>query len=269
MTDQAISGTASVSRRRKVKALYALLWCFDHWVLVTSLLLGAMIVIPFLAPVFMRLGWSGPADLIYTLYSLMCHQMAQRSFFLFGPQPMYAISELPVSITPDKLGNMLALRAFIGNADLGWKVAWSDRMVYMFGGLWLAGALFGWLRHRRHIHPIGVGAFALLLLPMVVDGGTHLLSDSIGGLTGGFRYDNRWLADLTGNALPAWFYVGDAFGSFNSWMRLISGLTFGFGSAWLAYPYLNTSIVETAEELRAKLRRAGSVKTEFITGGRP
>lgn len=35
-----------------------------------------------------------------------------------------------------------------------------------------------------------------------------------GGLAGGFRYDNGWLARLTGNTLPTWFYVGDALGDF-------------------------------------------------------
>jgi hypothetical protein len=51
---------------------------------------------------------------------------------------------------------------------------------------------------------------------MLVDGITHTLSDMAGGIAGGFRYTNVWLADLTGNVLPTWFYQGDAFGSFNS-----------------------------------------------------
>src|SRR5262249_1243675 len=151
-----------------------------------------------------------------------CHQMAQRSFFLFGPQPMYNIAQLPVSMTGNGAADMLALRAFIGNAGLGWKVAWSDRMVYMYGGMWLTGAVFGFMRHRRLIRPLRLWRFGLLLLPMAVDGATHWLSDATGGMAGGFRYDNSWLAHLTGSALPTWFYMGDALGSFNSWMRLIS-----------------------------------------------
>jgi hypothetical protein len=126
----------------------------------------------------------------------------------------------------------------------------------MFGSLWLAGIFYGLLRHHRVLKPLSVVGFALLLLPMLIDGGTHLLSDAAGGLTGGFRYENQWLAALTGQVLPSWFYVGDALGSFNSWMRLISGFAFGFGSIWLAYPYLDRPMTETAEELRAKLTRA-------------
>jgi len=49
---------------------------------------------------------------------------------------------------------------------------------------------------------------------------------------------SMWLADLTGSALPLWFYQGDAFGSFNSWVRLISGVMFGFAMVNLAFPLL-------------------------------
>ncbi|MCC6611875.1 MAG: DUF2085 domain-containing protein [Anaerolineae bacterium] len=244
-----------LQRHQVIRTWRALLWFFDHWVLVFAVLLGVLNLLPFLAPVFMRWNWTVPANLIYALYSPLCHQMAQRSFFLFGAQPMYNIAELPL---PDgNLADMNALRAFVGSSELGWKVAWSDRMVYMYGGLWLAGAAFAVLRRRRTIKPLSLAGFGLLLLPMMVDGGTHLISDIAGGLTGGFRYENQWLADLTSHALPPWFYVGDAFGSFNSWMRLISGLTFGVAVVWLAYPYLNGAMVDSARALRAKLQRAG------------
>ena len=54
----------------------------------------------------------------------------------------------------------------------------------------------------------------------------HFISDLVGiGL--GFRDSNAWLAVLTGNIFPAAFYAGDALGSFNSWMRLITGILFG------------------------------------------
>ncbi|MHB8748110.1 MAG: DUF2085 domain-containing protein [Aggregatilineales bacterium] len=184
--------------------------------------------------------------------------MAQRSFFLFGPQPMYSIAQLPVLMTNDDSANLLALRAFVGNADLGWKVAWSDRMVAMYGSLWLAAIVFGLLHHRRNIRTRWI--LVLLLLPLIVDGTTHLLSDINGGLTGGFRYDNRWLANLTGNALPTWFYMGDALGSFNSWMRLLSGLLFGVALVWLAFPFVDRSFHEAAIKLSTRLSGFPSAK---------
>src|SRR5712691_8250910 len=123
------------------RAMYGLLWLLDHWVLVFLLCFGMYVILPFFAPIFRHAGWTGLAQLVYTVYSTQCHQMAQRSFFLFGPQPMYNIAQLPIPITGAGASDMLALRAFIGNANLGWKVAWSDRMVYMYGGVWLAAVI--------------------------------------------------------------------------------------------------------------------------------
>lgn len=165
---------------------------------------------------------------------------------------MYNIAQLPVTMTGNQAADMLSLRNFIGNAEWGWKVAWSDRMVSLYGGVWLAGLAFGVLR-RRHIRPLRWPIFVLLTLPIALDGGTHLISDLTGGLVEGFRYSNQWLAGLTGNSLPNWFYAGDAFGSFNSWARLISGLLFGFAIVWLACPYLDRSLRETATTVRVKL----------------
>ena len=134
----------------------------------------------------------------------------------------------------------------------------------MYGGVWLTAAVFDFLRHRRNIRPLKLRCVGLLLLPMIVDGGSHWLSDITGGLSGGFRYDNAWLAHLTGNVLPTWFYMDDALGSFNSWMRLISGILFGVAIVWLAFPHLDRSVRESATTLREKLARSTSISTPVI-----
>lgn len=64
------------------------------------------------------------------------------------------------------------------------------------------------------------------------------------GIGRGFRATNAWLAMLTGDRLPPSFYAGDALGSFNSWMRLLTGVFFGLGLVWFLYPRLGT-IIET------------------------
>lgn len=112
-----------------------------HWLPIFTVLLLLFVGLPWLAPVFMQLGWTGPAKAIYLFYSIQCHQMPQRSFFLFGPQQMYSLSAIQSAWQPSN--NPLVLRQFIGNADMGWKVAWSDRMVYMYTALLLAGLRFG------------------------------------------------------------------------------------------------------------------------------
>lgn len=105
---------------------------------------------------------------------------------------------------------------------------------------------------------MSVGAFALFILPMVVDGATHMASDAA-GIGNGFRDSNAWLALLTGTVLPTWFYAGDALGSFNSWLRLLTGSLFGIGVVWLVYPRLERVMRDAADALEAKLRHAGAI----------
>jgi uncharacterized membrane protein len=255
-----ITGTAfppitSPRRQWKIRLVQSFLWGIDHWASVFFVLFGIYWGGAFLAPIFMHLGWTGSANFIYSIYGLLCHQMAQRSLFLFGPQVMYNVDQLPIHLSGNPAIDTLTLRAFIGSSEMGWKVAWSDRMVYMYGGVLLAGIIYILLRHQRPRQPVNWITFGLLMLPMAVDGISHFLSDVSGGLLDGFRYENGWLANLTGNIFPHWFYAGDAFGSFNSWMRLISGLAFGFAIVGIAFPYLDRLTQDTAELLRLKLAK--------------
>lgn len=64
------------------------------------ILLGIYTALPFVAPTLMKLGATGPARVIYTLYSPFCHQFAFRSFFLWGEQGFYPRSIVPSDLTP-------------------------------------------------------------------------------------------------------------------------------------------------------------------------
>ena len=97
------------------------------------------------------------------------------------------------------------------------------------------------LRRWRVIKPLPLWAAGLLLLPMAIDGTTHAISD-FSGIGQGFRDSNAWLVSLTGNTSPTWFYAGDALGSFNSWMRLFSGLTFGIAVGGLICPNIDLAL---------------------------
>jgi hypothetical protein len=76
----------------------------------------------------------------------------------------------------------------------------------------------------------------LLLFPIALDGTSHLISD-LSGIGQGFRDSNAWLSIMTQRAFSPDFYAGDAWGSFNSIMRLITGVLFGAGIVWFSYPY--------------------------------
>lgn len=208
-------------------------WFGTHWFAAFLLLYGLWVWVPFLAPVFMRLGWDGAGRAIYFIYSFFCHQLPERSFFWFGEKTMYSLGEIQSAW--QNTNNPMILRQFIGNPIMGWKVAWSDRMISFYTSVWLFAVL--WVPFRRKVKPLAWWGFVLLLLPIALDGGTHMLSD-FAGIGNGFRDTNAWLALLTNNSLPATFYAGDALGSFNSLMRLLSGPLAGFAIAWLVFPYL-------------------------------
>jgi uncharacterized membrane protein len=209
-------------------------WIGRHWLALMNVLAGVWVGLPWLAPVFMHLGATEPARLIYIFYSIQCHQLPQRSYFLFGSRLMLPLKDiLAVYPAPDPL----LLRPFIGTAELGWKVAWSDRMVSLYTPLFVGGVLFALTRWQwRRWGPLRVRVWALAFVPLALDGLSHLVNDA-SGLA--FRDTNAWLAVISGHVLPAFFYVGDALGSFNWWMRLLTGLLAGFATVWALYPRLD------------------------------
>ncbi|HEY3310534.1 MAG TPA: DUF2085 domain-containing protein [Anaerolineales bacterium] len=204
------------------------------WFRLFALGAGVYVLLPFLAPAFMAGGWSGAGRTIYFIYSFLCHQLPERSFFLFGPRFTYALPEIQAAF--QNTTNPMILRQFTGNTALGWKVAWSDRMVSMFTSMWVFGLL--WYPLRRRLPRLPLWALGLLLLPMAVDGASHFISD-FQGIGQGFRDTNLWLAALTNHSLASSFYAGDAWGSFNSGMRLLSGILFGLGIIWFSFPYID------------------------------
>lgn len=222
-----------------------------HWLLFLNLFVAVWVGLPWLAPVFMNLGWTGAGKAIYLLYSFQCHQLPERSYFLFGKQAMYSLADIQAAW--QVTDNPMVLRQFIGNPEMGWKVAWSDRMVSMYTSMLLGGLLYGLV--RKWIRHLSFWTFAVLLVPMLIDGGTHMVSD-LAGIGQGFRDTNLWLQTLTNNSFPASFYQGDALGSFNSWMRLITGLLFGLALVGFAFPPINESFADTAQRSDETLAKA-------------
>lgn len=208
-------------------------WISNHWFATFLIIYGIWIWLPFLAPILMKLGLTTAGNIVYFIYSFFCHQLPERSLFFFGEKTMYSLSEIQ-SVWQDT-ANPMILRKFIGNEAMGWKIAWSDRMISFYISVWLFA--LAWWPLRRKLNPPSWWAFALLLLPMIIDGSTHAVSD-LAGIGLGFRDTNQWLVALANNAMSPAFYAGDALGSFNSWARLISGLLAGLGIVWLAFPYI-------------------------------
>lgn len=185
-----------------------------NWLVIFLAGYGGFILLPFLAPLMMTLNFDGMGKAIYFVYNFLCHQLPERSIFLFGSRLMYSLGEIQFAWR--NTNDPLILRQFIGNEQMGWKVAWSDRMISMYGGVWLAG--LSWATFRKFISGVSIWVFIALALPMALDGITHFISD-LNGPVGGFRYTNHWLVILTQNYFPVPFYMGDSLGSFNSLAR--------------------------------------------------
>lgn len=209
-----------------------------HWLIFLTLPLGLFVLGAVAAPTLMATGLEWPGRALYALYGLTCHQLPQRSYFLFGPGFLQTYSWdqlLAAGMDP------LRPRQFVGTPEMGYKLGLAHRNTAIYGSLFVGSFVFGLitrLRGRRRLHIprwalLAPWLFAVLL--MALDGGSHLVSELSGW---DFRADNGWLQLLTGGALPAHVYVGDGIGSFNWLMRTVTGALVGLTSAWMVLPIL-------------------------------
>jgi len=180
-------------------------WISHHWLALLNLLFLLYVGLPILAPVLMEAGAETPARVIYTIYRPACHQLPERSFFLFGASAVYDRSALPAEGVASS-DNVFVRRKYIGDPQHGYKVAICERDVAIYGSMFLMGLLFALM--RGHLPKLGVKWLLLFALPMFIDGGTQLI---------GLRH-STW--DL----------------------RLITGAIFGVGLIWFAYPYIEESM---------------------------
>jgi hypothetical protein len=110
---------------------------------------------------------------------------------------------------------------------------------------------------RRRVPPLPLWGLALLLLPLAIDGTTHFLSD-LSGFGRGFRDTNLWLATLTAGRFASGFYAGDAWGSFNAAMRLLTGGLFGLAVAWYALPRVQAALEDDVASTPSTPPRPGT-----------
>ncbi len=203
-----------------------------HWLAVFNLLVFSYVSLPFAAPLLMHAGATRPASWIYTLYSPFCHQLAFRSWFLFGEQPAYPSDLAGTSLhsyeeaTGFSAQDYAGARAFRGNERVGFKVALCERDIAIYGGILFAGMLYGAL--KKWVKPLPIGLWLLLgVLPIALDGASQLL----------------WVIPL---------YPFPARES-TPLLRTLTGVLFGVMNVWMAYPYVEQSMRETEVAISAKL----------------
>jgi len=232
----AVTGSA---RRQAITLNRVVLGFARHWLAAFNLAVLVFVGLPFVAPVLMETGAKTPARWIYSAYSPLCHQFAFRSWFLFGDQAAYPLGRAGLSgttfgqATGISESDYAAARRFVGDERVGYKVALCERDISIYGGLFMAGLAFSFV--RRRLRPLPTWAWlAFGILPMALDGGTQLLG-----------------------ALPV-------FSSFiplresTPLLRTATGLLFGVMNVWMAYPYVEESMSETSALVAAKLAVAHS-----------
>ncbi|MDE0429288.1 MAG: DUF2085 domain-containing protein [Caldilineaceae bacterium] len=193
------------------------IWIARHWLALFNSVVAVYLLLPVVAPALASAGLAAQASLIYSAYSVTCHQLPDRSYFLFGERPLYSLAALQAEGLKEDAG-LFQRRRFRGNEASGYKIAICQRDVAIYGSVVLAGLLFGLLRGR--VRSPSLKIYLLLLVPMALDGLSQLV---------GLRESNWWL-------------------------RTVTGGLFGGASVWLAYPYLDAAMrdVIRAEEMLAR-----------------
>ena len=218
-------------RRIVIAADRFVFWLSKHWLAVFNTLAFLYVGLPFLAAILMALGAEGPASLIHLIYRPMCHQLPQRSWFLFGPQSSYTLPELFERVGNDAVPSP-AVRAFVGNQAVGYKVALCQRDTAIYGAIFISGLLYDRLRRRFKVPPLPVWAYFLFgIVPMMVDGGYQFMSYALAL----FWPDGPVLPHETTPAL-----------------RVITGALFGLSTVWLSYPYVQETMDEFRETLHER-----------------
>ena len=172
----------------------AVQWATRHWLLLLNGSVGLYAGLPWLSPLAKASGHPLVGELLFRLYTPLCHQLPARSFVCMGHQ-----------------------------------VAFCHRCAAMYTSIVVAGLLFAVL--RRSMRPASLKLAGLLLLPMLIDGGTHLIDDVAGlGLRGG----------------------GDAIGTPNFWLRMITGVLVGLAAFIAIYPRMERDLARTEAMLIRK-----------------
>lgn len=154
-------------------------WVARHWLALVNSFLGLFVTLPWVSPLLMALGIRGPAELINRIYVAFCHQLPERSYFVFG-----------------------------------YQVAHCHRCVAFYGSLFVGGLVYARMRPRlRHqdahrqieYKALSIPVVVLLCLPILLDALSHTfgLRDA-GAMLGWLGQDdtigaiNWWLRLISG-----------------------------------------------------------------------
>jgi uncharacterized membrane protein len=150
-------------------------WLLRHWLALFVVAWATFLALPLAAPVLAQHGHTTTSGMIYAAYRLACHQLPQRSFFVGGPQVVYAWPELQSALGMTDANPYALLHAPVRDPRVGYQTALCQRDLAIYAALLLTALVYGVARRGRRIRPLPVRWFAFALVPAALDGGTQLL----------------------------------------------------------------------------------------------
>ncbi|HDN79059.1 MAG TPA: DUF2085 domain-containing protein [Chloroflexi bacterium] len=188
-----------------------------HWLLLVNLAVALYVFPAIGAPLLMWNHYERPARAIYFFYSFACHQLPERSFFI-GPHLTYSLDEIR-NFIGEQADSVIQRRRFIGNEEVGYKMAMCQRDIAIYLTILMAGIAFTFVRKR--LEPLSFRSFLVLCIPIAVDGITQLMG-------------------LRESTPPG---------------RVFSGALFGIALVWLTYPRLEMAFEEIRKAAATNLGR--------------
>lgn len=209
-------------------------WIARHYMAFFNSIVLLYFSLPLLAPVFMQAGITPPARIIYSIYGTTCHQLAFRSWFIFGEQSVYPRAAAGIEglrtyeqATGFHSEDLVSARSFIGDPATGYKIALCQRDMAIYGSILLFGLIF--VVTGRGIRGLPWYLWIILaLVPIGLDGVGQLISQP------------------PFNLIP--------YRESTPFLRTLTGFLFGFTTAWFAYPMVEESMAETRRIMAAKLK---------------
>ncbi|MBI5929006.1 MAG: DUF2085 domain-containing protein [Chloroflexi bacterium] len=268
-----LAAQQNVLRRRAERKLRLI---NNWWVFVVGIFV-VYIGLPFAAPTLMRVGATGPANAIYTGYSLTCHQFAFRSLFLYGDQAFY-----PRQVAEGK-GNLTAFEVYAAKSQKFRNIYTDEKRdtlrreghqaeaaAYVFNpddlktfDTTLQAAARRFRGDDEMGYKVAICQRDIMIYVGLVVGGI-----AYGPVRRRIRPCPLWLYLLLGVAPIALdgfsqllSYPFPLISSKGLWevretapaFRLLTGALFGLMSAWLAFPYLNMSAEESIRRIESDL----------------
>jgi len=198
-------------------------WFYKKYILVFCVLLIVLTMGAFLAPVLAHGGHPFTARIVYSFYRVSCHQLAYRTWFLFGEQTFYPLQMAGIQdvisyeeISGSTTVDVKAAVDFIGSATAGYKTALCQRDIAILIGLILGGAGFAFSKRRWGAIPIFYW-IVLGVTPLFLDGSV------------------QWIQSI----LPGWLWESTPL------LRTATGFLFGFTTGLFLFPKLEQALWTT------------------------